>query len=343
MTESVDEHNSSVVPKVKLGEHVYSVGSGKLGELRDSTALRNEPAALRERLREDGYIFLRGVVPQDTMTGGRELVLRHLEAQSLIDSQYPLEDAVVAGQHGGDQGRVKGTEDLIRTPEFLAVVEHTNLFKLFDDIFGAPSATFDFKWLRAVQPGESSGFHMDSVYMHRGSPNLLTCWLPFCDVPWDLGGLTVLSESHNCDGYKRIRDTYGELDLDRDEVGGTGWFTEDPEEALHFGGRFKTAHFAPGDVVLFPMKTLHGSSVNTTNRWRISCDVRFQPKDEPIDSRWIRDSAGEINGLKSRWSEHRNDKLVFPKTMEDAKREWDVHWRDNCESNGNAKRSKLTE
>ena len=32
-----------------------------------------------------------------------------------------------------------------------------------------------------------------------------------------------------------------------------------------------------GDIVTFGLYTLHGSTTNTTNRFRISCDVRFQP------------------------------------------------------------------
>jgi len=314
--------------KVKLGQRLYALGDGKVGELRDSSAARSDPATLRQHLADDGYLFLRGVIPQDVVQQGRLTVLKHLDAQDLVDRSHPLQEAVAKGSHNGDQGRVKGTENLIRTEEFLAVVEHPALFSLLADLRGEPCSTLDYKWLRAVKPGESSGFHMDWVYMGRGSSNLLTCWIPFCDVPLDKGGLALLRGSHRSDGYKRVRDTYGELDLDRDDVGGTGWFTEDPEEALHFGGCFDTAHFHPGDVVLFPMKTMHGSSVNQTDRWRISADVRFQPKSDPLDLRWIFDADGAIQGLQSRWVVHRDDKKIFPRTIEDAKRDWGIHWQD---------------
>jgi hypothetical protein len=317
------------LPRVKLGKCFYNVGDGKVREFRDSTAFRGDPSVLRARLAEDGYIFLRGVVPQDAVRVGRLAVLQHLDGQRLIDtSSGPLDTAIVAVTHDGDQGRVQGTDQLIRTPDFLGLVEHPALFQLAGDIFGESATTFDFKWLRAVKPGESSGFHMDSVYMYGGSPQLLTCWIPFQEVPWELGGLAVLGGSQASAGYKRIRETYGAIDMDRDNVGGTLWFTEDAEEALHFGGEFATAHFRPGDVVLFSMKTLHGSCVNQTNRWRISCDVRFQPKSEPVDTRWVMDESGEIPGLGSRWQKHRHDPVIYPTTMDEAKRKWGVHWRD---------------
>jgi len=327
--------------KVKLGKHLYRVGDGKVGELRDSTALRNDPEALRRRFAEDGYVFLRGVLPADVVEKGQHVVLQHLDSQDLIDRAFPLEEAVVAGGHCGDQGRVKGTEDLIQTDAFKAVVEHKALFDLFTDFFGTAVQTFDFKWLRAVMPGESSGFHMDSVYMYRGSPRLITCWVPLCDVSQKLGGLAVLRGSHEAKGFERIRDTYGAMDLDKDDVGGTGWFSEDPEEILHFGGQFDSAHFRLGDVVFFGMKTIHGSAVNRTNRWRLSCDVRFQPQDDPIDPRWVRSVDNKIEGLESRWSLHRHDRSMFPKTIDEAKKEWGVHWKESPSCQPESKRQRV--
>ena len=38
--------------------------------------------------------------------------------------------------------------------------------------------------------------------------------------------------------------------------------------------------------------SLHGSTTNTTDRFRISCDVRFQPASEPMDERWAGRSPG---------------------------------------------------
>ena len=31
-------------------------------------------------------------------------------------------------------------------------------------------------------------------------------------------------------GFEQFRQTYGKLDLDEADIGGTGWFTEDPDE-----------------------------------------------------------------------------------------------------------------
>mgnify|MGYP003377119148 CR=1 FL=1 len=47
------------------------------------------------------------------------------------------------------------------------------------------------------------------------------------------------------------------------------------------------AEYVPGDALVFGMFMLHGSLKNTTNRYRISCDTRFQLAGEPVDERWV--------------------------------------------------------
>jgi len=311
-----EERSSSTtsveLPQVKVGGRVYRVGAGRCSSLRDSTALRGDAAGLRQQLAEDGYLFLRGVLPREVVHKAHSRVLHHLDGLGLVDTAAaPLEAAIVANVHDSDQGRVKDVEQLTRQPELLNLCEHPALFDLTSAVLGEPSTTLDFKWLRAMTPGESSGFHMDNVYMGRGSPQQLTCWLPFQEVSFELGGLAVLGGSHKLSGYKRIRETYAELDMDTDDVGGTLWFTEDPEEAMSYGCDLATAHFQPGDVVLFKMTTMHGSSVNQTNRWRISADVRFQPKSSPRDARWVLDETGSYPGLSSRWAKHRGRPCGF--------------------------------
>jgi hypothetical protein len=53
-----------------------------------------------------------------------------------------------------------------------------------------------------------------------------------------------------------------------------------------FGGRWATTTFTPGDAMIVGMYTMHASLTNTTNRYRISCDTRYQPASSPVDDRW---------------------------------------------------------
>ena len=96
--------------------------------------------------------------------------------------------------------------------------------------------------------GGFTGAHVDSVYMGRGTKDLLTMWTPFCDLPIERGVLAVLCESSNIlPEFKHFRETYGCCDIERVGLKGTGWFTEDSEEITnHFGGVWKTRDFNAG-------------------------------------------------------------------------------------------------
>jgi ectoine hydroxylase-related dioxygenase (phytanoyl-CoA dioxygenase family) len=59
------------------------------------------------------------------------------------------------------------------------------------------------------------------------------------------------------------------------------------ELAERFGGQWATTSYRMGDVITFGMYTMHASTTNLTNRFRLSCDVRFQPESEDVDPRWV--------------------------------------------------------
>ena len=133
---------------------------------------------------------------------------------------------------------------------------------------------------------------MDRVYMGRGSQKLLTCWIPFGDLPVNLGGLAVCEGSHRLDGgFKRLHETYGLLDTEAVGLRGTGWFTTDPFEISAMdptSSRWKTANFRAGDVVIFGMATIHASTANLTSSLRLSADVRWQPRADVVDERYMK-------------------------------------------------------
>ena len=123
-----------------------------------------------------------------------------------------------------------------------------------------------------------------------------------------MGTLTVLVGSHNLPSFARIRDTYGKTDVDKD--GTPGHFGRDPMEISDkYGGEWKTADFEMGDVIIFTMHTMHTSTKNLSDRWRISCDIRFQPEADPIDERWVGKNPISHTG---------SQKISF----EEAKKQW---------------------
>ena len=146
--------------------------------------------------------------------------------------------------------------------------------------------------------------------MGRGTKNVYTCWTPLGDTSFEMGPLAILVGSHR---FERVKKTYGKMDVDRDKV--SGWFSKDPIDLVdRFGGKWMTTKFKMGDVLIFGMFTMHGSINNTSDRFRLSCDTRYQRADEPVDERWI----GDDPKAHYAW---RKGKMV---TMEEAKKEWGV-------------------
>jgi hypothetical protein len=268
--------------RIRFGYRNLEFPSDHLGELRESQDLLGDPGALWQRLKEDGYILMRRLINRETVLTGRHTILEAMRAQQALVPGTPLLDGVMPP--GGKSVRLRENQ-LTQDPTIRNILENQALFDLFDSLFGEPSLTFPFKWMRAIGNEQYTAAHYDYVYMGRGSGNLYTAWIPFGDIPIEQGTLAICRGSHNLESFARIRDTYGRMDVDRDRI--EGHFERDPMDIIErFGGRWLGANCGAGDVIIFGMHTMHASTTNLTNRFRLSCDVRFQPASEPMDERW---------------------------------------------------------
>ncbi|MEX0774808.1 MAG: phytanoyl-CoA dioxygenase family protein [Phycisphaeraceae bacterium] len=301
------------IRQIPFGSRLVPFPSATLGELRHSNDIVASPAALRQRMEEDGYLLIRGLIDPAKVQRARTTVLQYMaEHEGLEPGSRPLDG--VMGQYGKSVG-LMGRKLITHHPDVKAVLESQELFDFYRGHFGEPARTFDYKWLRAVGHEEYTGAHYDVVYMGRGTEQLRTCWIPMGDIEIEQGVLAICEGSHSAVGFEKLRRTYGRMDVDRDRV--TGWFTREPMEiAEKFGGRWKTSSFRAGDILTFGMYTMHASTTNTTDRWRLSCDVRFQPAAEPVDERWV----GE-NPINHYAASAAQGPL---KSMEVARAEWGV-------------------
>ena len=291
-----------------MGKDEMELGGRYLSTLREANDLLDDADALKARMAEDGYLFIRGLQDRDRVGEARRVVLENLDANNQIDPDYPLDLGVAAaGKRGSFFG---GAKQVTHTPEFLSVVNSPEIMEFFERFLDGPVLTFDYKWLRAVGPGNNTGAHYDVVYMGRGTTNLYTVWTPLDDVTYDMGPLVILAGSHQFDA---VKETYGKMDVDRDHV--TGHFTNEPIEMVdQYGGQWQTSEFSMGDVIILGMYTMHGSINNTSNRFRISTDTRYQLATDPVDHRWV----GENPVAHYAWTE---GKTV---SMDEMRRKWKV-------------------
>lgn len=293
------------------------------GELRRSDAAMDNVAELCRRIEEDGYLFLPGLLDREEVAAARQEVMDRLQAAGILDGRYPAYEGVVKPDHTISfmPQLAKGNQPLMKLLYEGAMMDFYRRF------LGGPVRHYDYTWFRAKTPGTRTATqpHYDVVYMGRGTRRLYTSWTPLVDVPWEMGGLMVLENSHRQD---QVVNTYGQTDVDayceegnaremveaarsagreltpeeRQQIrwNSTGCFSPDAIAARsELGGRWLSAEYQMGDLLVFSMYTLHASTDNHTDRIRISSDSRYQLASEPVDDRWIGEDP-PIHGIRAK-------------------------------------------
>ena len=277
-----------------------------VGELADSTGLMGDPPALRKRLKDDGYLFLKGVLPRTAvMAGRREVFQRMVQVGEIAE---PAE----AGISSGASRRAEMEPDLGRFwksvsegPDLRAASHGSAMTAIMSLVFGEPARPQDYMFLRAGPFGRATGLHFDYPFFTRAHDCVATVWLPIGDVPVSDGPLVIVEGSNR---FRDLIDPMIGFDISRDNTRKADLGADAITFAEQRGTRLLTRNFEAGDLALFGMYTAHGSLDNHTsvNRVRLSCDVRWQPASLPLDERYFGDNppgttgAGyaELNGAK---------------------------------------------
>ena len=284
----------------------------EFGDLADSSALVDQPHVLRQMLEEDGYLFLPGFFKREDVLEARKVVTNRLMKGGYLDENYPAEEAIVANisianahsafrpPEGAPSLKTYNADDLTRDNQpLLDLIYKGKLNYFFETLFGKPVRHYNYTWFRAVSPGMGTPPHCDWVYMGRGTSNLLTAWVPVGDAPLPVGGLMILEHSHKkADRLQK----YLSRDVDAYCVNGAnaeklvsgemlyewdGILAKDPVSLRKkLGGRWLTADYRAGDILIFTMRTVHASLDNQSQQIRLSTDLRYQPADEPMDERY---------------------------------------------------------
>lgn len=258
-----------------------------MGGLTDSTALVASPAALRERLRQDGYLYLRGVVSRPAVLGVRAQILTVLHRHGWIDPDQPADHAVaVAAQSCFDpQPQFLTVYREIYVLEALhALIHDPDLGQVLRSLYGAEILPHPMIIPRVIfpqRPDIDTPAHQDYPAI-QGPPDALSAWLPLGDYRREDGVLELAAGSHT-KGVRPFRVTSGTGGLE----------VEDP-----LTGTWVAGDVAAGDIILFDMLTVHRALPNRSASIRLSVDTRYQRQGDPI-------VAGNLNpyaGLMS-WDE----------------------------------------
>jgi len=297
---------NATLPRIFAKGYELNVPEGTFGELRRSDDVQADMAALRRRFAEDGYLFIPGFFERSDVEEARGQITAALAQKGLLDPAYPAIEAVK--KEGADMKFLMDPRPAVDfmnalsrgSPAMLRLLYSGKIIRLFEGFFGESIRHFDFTWVRTMGKGFGTDPHCDNVYMGRGSSRLCSAWVPYGDITYDIGGLMVLEGSHR--QAERLKhylsrdvDTYCENRPEREKIesGEIPWkwggvLSNNPRSLReHLGGRWLSAEYRMGDVLIFGMRTVHASLDNQTHFFRFSTDTRYQPASEPIDGRWI--------------------------------------------------------
>ncbi|MFF3313743.1 phytanoyl-CoA dioxygenase family protein [Streptomyces sp. NPDC002952] len=104
-----------------------------------------------------------------------------------------------------------------------------------------------------TEPGRFA--HQDYAYWKIS--DMVTSWVPFMEIPPLMGGLALRIGSHRDPPVPLVIPSFKEED-------------------------WATAHYMPGDVLLFHCLTAHAALPNLTEKVRMSGDFRWQRATEPV-------------------------------------------------------------
>lgn len=304
--------NTSAPPLLRsLGQELDTTPE-QFGFLRESNDVLGDVPALQARLEEDGYLYIRDFFDPELILAGRRSIFTSLAEAGELHPDRDLSGFVhpelLDPANVDADGKPKISKPSSFRPELAAaspaihrVVFGPEICDFYTQLFGEPIRHFDYIWTRLMGPGHGSPSHCDWVYMSRGSQQLLTCWIPYVDIPLDVGSLIVLEKSHlhrdRIQEYlKKDVDTYCEnnpKDVQAVAKEGKwsfpGWLSQRPDTLpSKFGVRWLTSErWRIGDFITFRMDLIHGSLDNQSDRLRFSTDTRYQPASHPADERWI--------------------------------------------------------
>ncbi len=263
--------------------------------MRDSTALLDDPAKLREQFQQDGYVYLRGVLNPARVKALRAHYFGMFE-DSYFKPGTAREDGVWSGiiPEGQPRHGVAGhpAHTLVRSEyfaQFAASQELEAVAKVLlndDEVRQLPRQI-----VRHFNKGPvSSRAHTDFDYMDKGSASIITMWVPIGDCPVQSGGLTYLENSHTIPKPKL--DVLKAKRTDRPDdtrpiSHDLGW------TAQQLGGRWLYADYQAGDIAIHSPHLVHASLDTQTDTMRMSVDIRFLPKSVEPDPRWLKPWSGD--------------------------------------------------
>ena len=237
----------------------------------DSTGVAGNADEVRTRMDRDGYLFVRGLLPAELLEDLRRQFVRVLREADWIAADAPPDDPIAnldAFTVEPEPAYQAVYNRLYKLPAFHAVQHREELMATMRRLLDAPVMPHPRVIARVIFPkrtAHTTPAHQDFVPV-QGAADTITAWIPLGDVPVAMGGLQVGAGSHRRGVFDFVP-----------SLGAGGMAITDPLEGAWRGGPFEQ-----GDALLFHSMTAHRGAPSAGERLRLSIDLRFQRRADPI-------------------------------------------------------------
>ena len=162
----------------------------------------HDPRVIRQRARQDGYLFCPSLVPRTTVDALRALALDVASRLGWLDRRTRRDRAIsVSGVRLGaydDPRWIEFLRVVLHHPLFQAVRDHPNIVGVVETVLRGASEPEAGDLCRVVSgddPAHTTVAHQDHFYL-PGAGARWTVWVPIGDCPLPLGPLAILPGSH---------------------------------------------------------------------------------------------------------------------------------------------------
>ena len=238
---------------------------------KDSTDIAGNGPLLRARMHEDGYLFIRSLLPGEILEALRSAFFEIAREAGWARKDTPREDAI-ADLNGfcvePEPAYMDVYAEMYGLEAFHALQHHPNIVTLLERMAGEPILPHARIIARTIFPQReayTTPAHQDFIPI-QGTAETYTAWIPLADLPSRMGGLQVAAGSHR----KGVYDF-------KPALGAGGIEITDPLE-----GAWVNSPFEQGDVLFFHSMLVHKGLPNRSDRLRISIDARYQRISDPI-------------------------------------------------------------
>ncbi|GFF50273.1 hypothetical protein IFM58399_08765 [Aspergillus lentulus] len=300
-------------------EHNIRVNDGPLTSENAALLRPSDPSLpldeLRARYEQDGYLFLKHLLPREDVLKARRQYFSLLAPTGVLQEgtdpvqgifnptkspdQYPGIGAGAVGNNGRPGGeQAAQSVDLAIEAHYQdwyaeKFCNHPDLVRFVAAFTGWGENTLNFRrtLLRNNTPGTKPiGVHYDQIFLRYGEPMSVTAWVPMGDVKINGGGLIYLEDEFTTKAKQAGLTDEEARSAFNSNMMATGLLSESPVEfARQHGRRWLVSAYEAGDVVLHKPHTIHASTINNDpdNVIRLATDLRFCDSSKPYDKRWM--------------------------------------------------------